>query len=679
MTGEILSHYRVLDKLGEGATAVVHKAEDLELGRPVALKLVPPELAADYAALTRFRHEARMASSLNHPNICTIYEIAEHEGRHFIVMELLEGQVLSKIIGGRPMDIYRAIEIAIQIADALDAAHAEDVVHRDIKPANIFVTQRDHVKILDFGLAVLLPSGPAGSKTSVMRAGMTGGTVPYMSPEQTRGEELDPRSDLFSTGVVLYEMVTGRRAFNGVHNPAIMDAIVSQSPVSPRDLNPAVMPELDRIVSKALEKNRKLRFQTASDLRADLQRLKRDLDSASAVSARTQAKPASVSSRVRSKVPTVPVQWRSAAITGTVLVGGALVAMTIAGVRVARKSSLPVLPRPVPAANVAPAPLQLQSPSEPQLSAQLTVPGPPTTTGPASVPPAATPPAKGASRGSRDAKSPQPSTPLPARRSSPLPQIVAVVPELPAAPANAAWAEEELRVARAKFDAKLYDQALTTLQGVAAKEDVGDAATQARFLMASIFERQSKIEDAMAAYLEIVNRDKNHPRAPEALFLMAQNALRSKRPEKERESRQLLVQLVTSYPQSTWAPRALMSRAELEERERFYQRDDELATSVPASLVTYRQVVTHYSSAAVAETALWKLGRAYVDIKRYDLAAKTFADLAIRYPDTQFDAWFAAGELYDKRLNDEANARGAYSRVPSSSPRFRDAQKRLRP
>ena len=264
MTGEILSHYRVLDKLGEGATAVVHKAEDLELGRPVALKLVPSELAADYAALTRFRHEARMASSLNHPNICTIYEIAEHAGRHFIVMELLEGQVLSKIIGGRPMDSYRAVEIAIQIADALDAAHAEDVVHRDIKPANIFVTQRDHVKILDFGLAVLLPPGPAGPQTTVMRAGMTGGTVPYMSPEQTRGEELDARSDLFSTGVVLYEMVTGRRAFNGVHNPAIMDAIVSQSPVPPRDLNPAILPELERIISKALEKNRKLRFQTAS-------------------------------------------------------------------------------------------------------------------------------------------------------------------------------------------------------------------------------------------------------------------------------------------------------------------------------------------------------------------------------------------------------------------------------
>ena len=286
MIGETISHYRVLEKLGDGATAEVYKAEDLALGRPVALKLVPRELSADHGMIARFQHEARTASSLNHPNICTIYEIAEHEGRHFIVMELLEGQVLSRVIGGRPAASDRVVELGIEIADALDAAHAGGIVHRDIKPANIFVTDRDHVKILDFGLAVPLPAGHGSAMSGGLRSARTSGTAPYMSPEQVRGENLDARSDLFSTGVVLYELITGRRAFSAPDIPAIMDLIVSQSPVPLRELNPAVHPELERIVGKALEKNRKLRFQTAADLRADLQRLKRDLESVEAVTTR---------------------------------------------------------------------------------------------------------------------------------------------------------------------------------------------------------------------------------------------------------------------------------------------------------------------------------------------------------------------------------------------------------
>ena len=287
MTGQTISHYRVLEKLGDGATAVVYKAEDFALGRPVALKLVPRELSADYAMITRFQHEARTASSLNHPNICTIYEIAEHEDCHFIAMELLEGQVLSRVISGRPVSCERVIELGIQIADALDAAHAEGIVHRDLKPANIFVTQRDQIKVLDFGLAVLLPADTSGTTRRETRTATTGGTVPYMSPEQVRGEDLDGRSDLFSIGVVLYEMITGRRAFNGTDKPAIMDRILNHSPLRLSDLNLAVPPELERIIGKALEKNRKLRFQTAADLRADLQRLKRDLDSTVAVMTRT--------------------------------------------------------------------------------------------------------------------------------------------------------------------------------------------------------------------------------------------------------------------------------------------------------------------------------------------------------------------------------------------------------
>src|SRR6186713_55714 len=278
MTGTTLSHYRLVERLGEGATAVVYKAEDLALGRPVALKLLPQTLSVDLGKIARFQHEARTTSTLNHPNICTIYEIYQHEGRHFIVMEYLEGRPLSRLIDGRPIENYRLIELAIQMADGLDAAHDARVIHRDLKPANIYVTQRDHVKLLDFGLATLMPSGTLKSASSATWLSEPGGTGPYMSPEQTLGEPLDTRSDLFSLGVVLYEMATGSRPFTGMTHAALIDAIRQERHFPARDMNADVREELDRIITKALEKHRKLRYQTASDLSADLRRLKRDLD-----------------------------------------------------------------------------------------------------------------------------------------------------------------------------------------------------------------------------------------------------------------------------------------------------------------------------------------------------------------------------------------------------------------
>src|SRR4051812_8180362 len=320
MTGLTVSHYRVLEKLGEGGTAIVHRAEDLALGREVVLKFLPPEFSSDYGRIARFQHEARTASSLNHPNICTIYEIAEHEGQHFLAMEYLDGEVLSRTIGGRPVPIDRLVELAIPIADALDAAHAEGIVHRDIKPANVFVTKREQVKLLDFGLAMLIPRGAARGGMPNPGGTLTGGTVPYMSPEQVRGEELDSRSDLFSLGVVLYEMATGRRPFVGATPADVMDAIQNHPPIPIRDLNPSVPAELDRIIDKALEKNRKLRFQTAADIRTDLQRLKRDLESGSAVSAHVP----------RAAATRVPYRWTrghvaAAAATAVVAVGGVAV------------------------------------------------------------------------------------------------------------------------------------------------------------------------------------------------------------------------------------------------------------------------------------------------------------------------------------------------------------------
>ncbi len=289
MIGQVISHYRVLDQIGAGGMGVVYRAEDTRLGRPLVLKFLPAALSRDPMALERFEREAKAASSLNHPGICTVYDIGEYQGQRYIAMEYLEGQPLDRFIGGKPLPLSMMLDLGVQITDAIELAHTQGILHRDIKPANIFITKRGHAKVLDFGLAKLAAGSSGASALDataqtvaaqiLTTVGMAVGTVAYMSPEQARGEDLDTRSDLFSLGVVLHEMATGRQAFAGPTAAVVFDAILNRTPPPIVSVNPEVPLELERIVDKAIEKDRMLRYQHAADLKSDLARLKRDRES----------------------------------------------------------------------------------------------------------------------------------------------------------------------------------------------------------------------------------------------------------------------------------------------------------------------------------------------------------------------------------------------------------------
>jgi serine/threonine protein kinase/outer membrane protein assembly factor BamD (BamD/ComL family) len=717
LVGQTLGHYKILDQLGAGGMGVVYRAQDTKLGRQVALKVLPMGNTSSDEAVERFRREARTASSLNHPNICTIYGFDEHEGQLYLAMELLDGEPLDRRLSGRPLDLRLMLDISAQVADALDAAHAEGILHRDVKPANIFLTRRGPVKVLDFGLAKLSPeyrrsgrhmdarheTSPPEHFTSV--AGTTVGTIAYMSPEQARGDEIDPRTDLFSFGVVLYEMATGRQSFPGHTTAVVFDGILNRDPAPPSTINAALPAELDRIVSKALEKDKSLRYQTAADLGADLKRLRRDSGSRQGLSpagsgasvlasdatvvipsgaattiggtsgigsapTMVAASPGSQSPRDASQVlrNAAKTPWVWGVGTGVVIVA---IAAGIGAYFANRDDATATLvdqtatSTPPPASDVATVAAPAPPPPSPAVA-----PAPP----PASTIRPATP-------ASQSQKPLDGATGTNAAAAKPTAKVEK--PAVPAPPSPVAskdtQAAQLLDVAKAKLANNLNEQALSDLRQIIIDFPGSRAAAEAAFMAAEIHEKTGRPDDAMAAYVEFESRFGNDRRAADAKIRRATILGRQRQPKSQALSLQLLNDVVRDYPGSPQAQVALQTKLRIEnDRKDLRAIDPVTRQEGPAVIATLRTIIEQFPDAPQALAARNRLAQLLSQADRHQEAAAVLEDLAAKSGDANpMDVWWRLGEIYERRLNDPVKAKEAYAKVPPGSPRYNDAQRKV--
>ena len=722
LVGQSLGHYKILDQLGAGGMGVVYRAQDTRLGRQVALKVLPTGNTATDESVERFRREARTASALNHPNICTIYGFDEHHGQLYLAMELLDGEPLDRRLSGRPLDLRHMLDIATQVADALDAAHAEGILHRDVKPANIFLTRRGPVKVLDFGLAKLSPeyrrrSGHIDARNETHIAehftsavGTTVGTIAYMSPEQARGDDVDPRTDLFSFGVVLYEMCTGRQSFPGHTTAVVFDGILNRDPVPPSTLNAMLPPELDRIISKALEKDRGLRYQTAADIGADLKRLRRDsgskagvvpvlsgvsspMDAATVVinSTATQVgSPSGISSAptVTAVPPSTAGNHPSAAIraaaktpwfwgAGAAVVAIAAVAAGIGAYLASRDAE------PAPAQQAAAPPA-----APPAIAAPVETPPPPAETQPPTATPARPTAAPPSPQSTAPPATPGPGTPKPAPTAA-APSAAIAKPPIKAAPVGSvptpvsrdSEAAQRLDVAKAKIANNLNDQALSDLRQIIIEYPQSAAAAEAAFLAADIHEKTGRHDDAMAAFVEFESRFSRDQRAPESKLRRAQILSRRTQPAALMQARELYGQVARDYAGTAHAQIALQQKLRIETAQKNLRvLDPVMNVQVPAVIPTLRLIVEQFPESPQAMAARTRLAVMLEDMDRHKEAAEVLEDLGARAGagNNPGEVFFRLGEIYERRLKDPVRAKEAYAKVPAGSRRYDEAQRRLK-
>ena len=638
--------YEILGPLGKGGMGTVYKAMQPSLNRIVAIKVLPADFAAEPERVARFHREAQTVAMLSHPNIVQIIDKGEDNGILYFAMEYVEGTSLDVVLRQRRLSLQETLQVIKQTSRGLGAAHRAGVIHRDFNPRNILVSPTlSTIKLADFGISRV--ESVARNVGTLTTKDMTLGSLHYLAPEQAvDASAVDHRADIYGMGVVFYEMLTGRMPLGKFSLPS--------------ELNKDLPSEIDPVVLKCLATEPGDRYATIGQLLEDVDKLEEMLrfqllDELKGLKRGTSMlfQRGSTSFK-RNRGMLMGLGLLLLALVGA---GGWL----LFGKKEAPKDAEAASQNATPAANESPVAV-VAPPVVPPANATGALTEPP-----AAVPaPAVTAPAEIKPAAAKDARATTPTTTLPAETK----------PKATGAKAQNEAALADLAVASGKFDAKLYDQALGDARAVVEKYPTTPAAIDGYFLIARTLERLNRGSEALGTYIEIQSRFPGNPKAAEAAFLQAKAVQAGSSKKTTEEARKLYGDVATNYPTSTWSARALAAKADIERAGKINVRDAALNASVPAALTTYRTLTELFPADSSTEKAWWELGQMYEDIKRWDLAAAAYSELGIRFPKTRLDAWYQAAEIYERRLKDAGKAKAAYGMVPSTSPRFKDAQKK---